>query len=440
MIKTIYDNGIKWKGETGYNYILVNIENQKWYFGTGKSDPEDEENPYVTSSELEELLVAIASKKIERHIVGFDDWKQCTIIEAQYLNEKNAVQNPMSYNQSNFTGSKEKQISNLEKMKAIAVEITATGCYAGIKPKIIRINKKNGVLNPSDPMNSVVFMQPRYKKLDSENINDLATVIDDANGNINDMKQRLLIVILKDIKWNEKVCDLVPGGSHTWAATLKAKYGYYLNVLEIPVTIHGTWLADEVRDFGLFLNPREPIKKLESSIDDIAKRVIEKIDSGLSKDSTEIKTFKKMMATSSTEKRKITVAVDKILKTKEHEANKPKHFIDYTEDSEAKKLDDMLNEFKKDPHTFARKYSTGKVAVGDLMTKIVTGIEDGTNNVKRIVLILHHPNVATKERYEKEYKRGFLIWKKVLETHQSLGIKEFKIIEMPIEREETEVD
>ena len=40
IMNTIYENNIKWENQTGYVYKLLNTEDQKWYIGSGKGNPE----------------------------------------------------------------------------------------------------------------------------------------------------------------------------------------------------------------------------------------------------------------------------------------------------------------------------------------------------------------------------------------------------------------
>ena len=136
-MNTIYENNIKWESHTGYVYKLLNTEDQKWYIGSGKGNPEDPEKPYITSSKNPKLLLAIAEGKIKRHIISFDDLEQSRISEAEILDKTNAANDPMSYNESNFTGTKQRKLSNVDEAEEIALERVKKlfNCnYANLQP------------------------------------------------------------------------------------------------------------------------------------------------------------------------------------------------------------------------------------------------------------------------------------------------------------------
>ena len=434
-MKTTYENNITYSGQSGYVYILTNTKNNKYYYGSGQGNPEDPEKPYVTSSKNPELKEAIADGEIDRHILAFDDLSACRVIEKKYIDDMDAANDPNSYNQSNFTGAKTNKVSDFGEANRIATEMRETQSYNGIKAKIVKLKKIGNKLDPSDPLYDLEFLQPRKIVESGDHISLISTIIDDAHGQIETLEQKLTSVILENRKIGSRVKNQLIGGRHTFKGTLRAEYGTKLRVLFIPASIHSHWSDDFVEDIALAHNGRSAIKTLESSLDDIAFRIVRKITTlNISKDSSQIKVMKDSFNLTSKQRATVTRIVNKELDRIEHEKTKPEHFIDYKKGTDARdEIDDKIKKLNEDPHTFAKLYSTGKSALGDDIIKLITQFYDGKKNLKHIALYLYHPSIPAKKKYESKYEKDFKNTKKFMLQHKGLNLESFKIIPMPME-------
>ena len=434
-MKTTYENNITWSGQSGSVYKLTNTKDGKYYFGSGPGNLEDPERPYITSSKNPELKEAISDGLIERHVLKYDDRETCKVIEKGYIDEADADNDPNSYNQSNFTGAKTNKVSDFSEANRIATEMRETQSYNGIKAKIVKIKKIGNKLDPSDFLYDLVFLQPRKIVESGDHISLISNIIDDANGQIETLEQKLTIVILENRKIGSRVKNQLIGGRHTFKGTLRAEYGTKLRILFIPADIHSQWSDDFVEDIALAHNGRSAIKALESSLDDIAFRIVKKITNlNISKDSSQIKMMKDSFNLTSKQRATVTRIVNKELERIEHEKSKPEHFIDYRKGTDARdEIDDKVKKLNEDPHTFAKLYSTGKTSLGDDIIKLISQFYDGTKNLKHIALYLYHPDIPKKRKYKSKYEKDFKNTKKFMLQHKGLNLETFKIKEMDME-------
>ena len=437
-MKTTYENNMTYSGQSGSVYKLTNIQNNKYYYGSGPGDFKNTSPPYITSSKNEELIEAISDGLIDRHILLFDDREACKIIERKYIEDSGAASDSNSYNESEFTGAKTNKISNFDEAQRIAEQILSTHSLDGHKAQIIKIKKDGNKLDPTDPLFKVRLMQSRKRKEMGDHISNLSIVIDDAHGQIDKIEQPLIVVILEDRKIGSQTKHQLIGGRHTFKATLKAKYGTKLRVLFIPASIHSNWSDDFVKDIAMSLNPKDKIKREETTLEDIAFRIVQKItEHNISKDSNQIKDMKDKLGLNSKEKQTVTRMVTKELERIEHEKSKPEHFIDYKLGTDARdEIDDKIKKLNEDPHTFARLYSTGKTSLGDDIIKLISQFYDGTKNLKHIALYLYHPDIPKMKKYKSKYEKDFKNTKKFMLQHKGLNLETFKIEEMPMEEKE----
>ena len=442
QIETTFKDDIKWVGEKAFVYKLLNEETKEFYYGSKDMKNQSwsdfvETSNYVTSSTNIELKIAISRGKVKREIIKFDGIQECKNFEQEKIKEN--IDNPLCLNKSTFTGAKLNTSSDVIKAKQIADEIIKNHAYGGVKAQKHTLNKTlKGELDPSDPLYQMAHTQVRNVKEVAEHTRNLATLIDDHNGDIDRVKketgQNLLVVTLKDREWKGIKQRVNIGGKHTFEGTLKSKNGFTINLLDISADVHKDWSDDFVKDIALGLNQRSKLKILETHLDDIVKRIVDKVNMGIDIDSSQIKDLKNTNNLSSVEKRKVTAAAKKILEDQEHERTKPKNFMDYKTRSGQKILDDLKKEYEKDKFTIVRKFSSGKAELGAYITKVIDAVYHNAKNVKRIVMIVYHPSIPIKNKYEKEYKRGWESMKKFIESHP-MGIK-FDIVIMPTERQE----
>jgi hypothetical protein len=424
-MKTTYDT--KYTNQEGYGYKLVNKENEMWYVGIHKGSPEDPENPYITSSKNVDLLEALNLGKIETHIIKADDYANLEIWEKNYLLNENAAINPKSYNLSNGISQKNSLPRN---MKPFADLIIKNQGIFDCKKELISMNKKKGKLT-SSALVDTIFFQVRDTKLIQSHVNDLASMLDE-NPAVNEIEQKLIVVILKDRVFKGRKVDLLIGGAHTYHAFEKSKIHSFMPVLYIDKSVHEDWSDDEIQDLGLELNPRSHEIRLETHLDDIVKRIYDYISfSNMTMKSQTIVDLKNNWCKNSKEKRNVTTRVNKMLEDEYNRKNQPANSIDYTVDEEMKILKDKIKKYNKKPYTHSRIASTGKFALGDYLIKIINNYYSNKKNIKNVHIVMYHPNITAYEKYKKDYEKGFLNFKKLLKKIEV----DVKIEEMPMTRE-----
>ena len=96
----------------------------------------------------------------------------------------------------------------------------------------------------------------------------------------------------------------------------------------------------------------------------------------------------------------------------EEEDRRPQNFIDYADSKEPLKL--IVEEHKKKPNTWSVYWSTSKASIGDYATKILKRIYHGKENLKVVHIVLYHPTIVAKKKFDKEYAQGFEDWKRIL--------------------------
>ena len=414
-METIYD--VPYNGESAWAYRLDNTVTGKWYIGISKQ-PVDS---YTTSSENTELLSAISNGEVDRHIIHVDgSYPAMEIWETENLTFLNAKDDPMSYNHSNGMA-RTKRLPRTEMMKGIAVEIRETNSYNNINSTVVdltnekEIKRGKGVLKPTSKFRDVVALQPRDKLIDGSHLGDLVEKIDQNRGNLPSIEketgQKLLCVFLRNRLYQGNEVDLRIDGNHTFKATIIAKYGFTLNILYLPESMHNDWTDDEIRLLGEYLNPRSEITVLETSEEDVIKTcVILSLtygrDSGVMNDHLAQHKF------TNKAKDRIKKNVARQLNNLEEEDRRPKNFITYADSKEPMKL--VVEKYKKKPNTWSVYWSTSKASIGDYATKILNQIYHGKENLKLVHIVLYHPTMVAKNKFDKEYVKGFKDWKRIL--------------------------
>ena len=59
--------------------------------------------------------------------------------------------------------------------------------------------------------------------------------------------------------------------------------------------------------------------------------------------------------------------------------------------------------------------STGKAGIGNYVSRYLNTIQNGTTKIKKVHVILSHPKIRYKKKFDDEYKKYFECWKKKLE-------------------------
>jgi len=413
MIKTNFK--VTYKGEHAFGYKLTNTENNKWYYGIHLGNPYDEEDSYITSSTNDELKRAISEGKVERDIVYFGTYVEAQIWEKETIEKTNAVKDSMSYNEMRGISTHTK-LPDAEKMKEVAEDIIENNCFANIQVTHIKFEKDfingKGVLKPNSPLIDFKHFQVRLKELDNNHVRSLSDLVDNAVGDLKLLKQNLIVVVLKNRKVNGIKGDYIIGGNHTFKGIIESKHCTTMPVLIIPESTHSEWSDEEIRDLGMFLNPRQQ-KVMETKLEDIAKRIVDKTNAGFDLDSNVVKSFKNAFDLTRSEKSTVTRMVKKMLDDEDFKKNKPVNWIDWTTKESKEILDELVKKLKT-KNSLTKVYSSGKAHIGDLMIKVLNGYYDSTKLIKNVNVVLYHPTMKSKEKWVKEYQKGFDNFAKIL--------------------------
>ena len=392
MIKTNFK--VTYKGENAFGYKLTNTENNKWYYGIHLGNPWDEEDSYITSSTNEELKRAISEGKVERDIVYLGTYVEAQIWEKEIIEKTNAVKDPMSYNEMRGISTHIK-LPDTEKMKQVAEDIIENNCFANIQVTDIKFEKDfvngKGVLKPNSPLIDFKHFQVRLKELDNNHVRSLSDLVDNAVGNLKLLKQDLIVVVLKNRKVNGIKGDYIIGGNHTFKGIIESKHCITMPVLMIPESIHSEWSDEEIRDLGMFLNPRQQ-KVMETKLEDIAKRIVDKINAGFDLNSNVVKSFKNAFELTKSEKQSVTNTVKKMLDDEDFKKNKPVNWIDWTTKENKEKLDRYVEKLKT-KNSLTKVYSSGKVTLGDDLIKVLNAYYGKTQKIQNVNIVLYQPFV-----------------------------------------------
>ena len=431
MIKTNFK--VTYKGENAFGYKLTNTENNKWYYGIHLGNPWDEEDSYITSSTNEELKRAISEGKVERDIVYLGTYVEAQIWEKEIIEKTNAVKDPMSYNEMRGISTHIK-LPDTEKMKQIAEDIIENNCFANIQVTDIKFEKDfvngKGVLKPNSPLIDFKHSQVRLKELDNNHVRSLSDLVDNAVGDLKLLKQDLIVVVLKNRKVNGIKGDYIIGGNHTFKGIIESKHCITMPVLIIPESTHSEWSDEEIRDLGMFLNPRQQ-KVMETKLEDIAKRIVDKINAGFDLNSNVVKSFKNAFELTRSEKSTITKMVKKMLDDEDFNKNKPVNWIDWTTNESKEILDELMKKLKT-KNSWTKVYSSGKAALGDDLIKVLNAYYASTKLIKNVNIILHHPTMKSKDKWKKDYQKGFDNFAKIL---SKIDV-DAKIITLPTTKDE----
>lgn len=434
MIETNFK--VTYKGEEAFGYKLTNKENNKWYYGIHLGNPYDDEDSYITSSKNKELQKAISEGKVVRDIVYFGTYMESQIWEKEILDKTNAIKDTMSYNEMRGISNHIK-MPDTEKMKEIANDILENNSFAGIQVTYIPFEKDivngKGVLKSNSPLINFKHFQVRLKEIDGNHVRSLSDLVDNAVGDFNLLKQNLIVVVLKNRIVNGIKGDYIIGGNHTFRGIIESKHCYKMPVLVIPESTHSEWTDEEIRDLGMFLNPRQQ-KVMETKLEDIAKRIVDKVNAGFDLDSNVVKSFKNAFELTRSEKQSVTRMVKKMLDDEDFSKNKPVNWIDWTTSDSKEILDKLLNKLKN-KNSLTKVYSSGKAALGDDLIKVLNAYYDSTRLIKNVNVILHHPTMKSKDKWNKEYQKGFDNFAKIL---SKIDV-DAKIIVLPTTKDELSV-
>ena len=404
------------KKEPCWAYILRNIKNGMWYIGFSTQPPDE----YKTSSDNKNLAMAYSRGEIKRYIIktGYD-LNQMKRYESDLIKLTDAANDSMSYNEGPGIVSKDVlREPNLNKMSDIAKGILNERSLMGAKFYTIdldnekSIKKGKGYFIEGSKLKDLVKFQTRSVLINYDHLNDLSQYIDAASGNLKTLEdqtgQKLLVVILRDIMHEGRIVDLVIGGNHTILAIEKSKYGFSLPVCDVPKSVHGVWIMPEIRGLSEYLNPISAIKKLETDEDDLIKTCVAFAqDYGIKSDV--ITNHLDNHGIVGKERTTLRSNITKKYNKDKNKSSIPKNFITY-ENSKDERIQNVLNDLKKEKYTYVFPISSGKLSVGDVVQKAVKEIKDGKKNLKKIKLLVYHPNQTAKNNFDITWKPMIDAW------------------------------
>lgn len=431
-MNTIYE--VPYKGESFWGYELKNTATGKWYLGYSKKKlgvdgPED----YVTNSNDSELRNAISNGEIDRHVIQVDNSESAILIwETQQLTERDAKNDPNCYNHNNGMAP-ENKLPNVKMLNAMAKGILENHEISGVRARILDLSEhkewKNniGKLKATSPYNDWDSEQVRDLLIDSNHVDEIATDIDDAYGNLDMVEkstgQKLLVVILKDYKHPDgRVADTKIGGNHTWKGVIKSQWGTKIPLLEIPPSIHGDWCEDSVTIFGELMNPRDKKKILHTKASDTLRTAL-RLARKHGKDNKVITELLNEEGYNSKQKISIKGKIATRLENEIEDAEqKSLNFNDWKDDESKEIIEKKRKEYAKDPTTIVGTMSTGKAGIGNYVSRYLNTIQNGTTKIKKVHVILSHPKIRYKKKFDDEYKKYFECWKVTLKLAHDVDL------------------
>ena len=213
------------------------------------------------------------------------------------------------------------------------------------------------------------------------------------------------------------------GGNHTWYATLESQFGFNVRILYIPKHIHGVWSDLEIRMLAEYLNPIKKVKTLETSIGSAIKTCYEILnETGSFEEVT-----KHLSNENSSKKQKEANkrGVKKQVDQREEAKVKPKNFLDYSTPERKQILVDTVKRIKRTPHTLVKKMSTGSIFIGDYISEAIREVRvarDEGKTINTAHIVLYHPTMKAKQKFEEKWKQSFVDWQYVLKGGLKLNL------------------
>ena len=432
-MKTIFD--VQYNGENYWGYELKNKVTKKWYLGYAKrKDDRNSPEDYVMSSNITELNCAISKGEIVRHVSRVDNSEiSIKTWETQELIERDAENDPNSYNHNNGM-STIKKLPNIEMLSSMAKSVVEDHEISGVRATTLNLekhkelNKKGiGELIETSPCNNWVTEQVRELFIDSKHVKDIKMLIDDHHGSLEQIEnitgQKLLVVILKDYKYSDgRVVDLKVGGNHSWEGTIKSRFGWEIPILEIPPSIHRDWSEQSVKIFGELLNPRDKKKIMGTKPDDTVRTCVDLVRE-FGKGSQLINDLLIARGYLSDERKSIKGKVATRIENEDEIAKqKSLNFNDWKSDESKEIMKKRKKGYDKEPTTLVRIMSTGKAGIGNLISRDLYTIQNGNTKIKKLIVILYHPTIRYKEKFDKEYIKYFKSWKVTLKLAHNVDL------------------
>ena len=315
------------------------------------------------------------------------DWGNQSLmlgLENTILTNAKAKDNPKYYNKTNGIPQKF-NLPDLDTVYEIADQILTDGCWDEINP----------VLMSKEDLTDLVEYQPRAESLDAEHEQYLKNKIDDSNGEY--AKNELLLLVLVDRDWEDKVCLLLINGRHSKNAFFKSKTGTKIRVLLVPKKKHSIIDNEEVRQLSMAMNPVVENKTKETAIEDIIKNVYNLRVQGVSSKSKTVQMILDRNHLTSSQRRKVLKGVKEMLAENSSQVNQL--WIMYNAGREELELQEKVEDTNRQPGVYCNSYGTKVNDFWKALHKIRDLNEKNPNSIKIFKCIFWHQSKEVEQNW-----------------------------------------
>jgi len=370
-------------------YKFTNLNNNKVYIGIHKGKPFD---GYMFSSENEEFHSDFMNPnaKFKYEVLYYGSYEYMGAVEQNLLQEVNAKDNPLYYNNSN--GGSNIVLPNINKLKYIVESIQNEKSYEGAQVVYTPVKQLPGNR-----------LQIREFTKDPAHVSKLKGIINDKSS-----LEHLLVVILKNRLYRGQLGDLVVDGNHSIEATEESKFGKsgMIPTVTFAEHLHKDLTDDEVDILALMFNPREENPRLQSTPEDIARQVCNLKLKGIDTGSKEVQDLYHYFHLTKAEKTKVSkIANEMYLEIK------PNHttWIDYGAGDEKKTILGIIKtetvSVFNNSGIFSKCYSTAKYNPwSDIYDIILWNKDNPHNKIHTYRVRWYHKDKDYKDIWEKKWK------------------------------------
>lgn len=304
VVESNVDEFLAPEGSVGFIYLWTNLTTGEWYLGKRNGPTK---SGYLFSSKQDRFLSDFVNPKYKwsYNIMTYvtTNVNDLTNLESDMLTEKDAKNDPMSYNKSNGirvnTGE-----PNLKKVLLLASRIINLE---------FPIREKVQIKDLMQMIENGERVQSRRKD-NYDKIKEIAEFINDAGGITDPTPEKGIVgcdpvVILHNTVFNGKFYEeLIVDGSTTTQGASKADKAVYLRVQDVPAEETADFTDGELVMLGNALNPPLKKRKTPNTKDEFYDHVLQSYYKGLDvKSEVNIQTGKQIHGLS-------TQAINRVLK------------------------------------------------------------------------------------------------------------------------------
>lgn len=352
-----------------YLYEWIVVENGKKYVGYHTGSVDDEYTHSSTDEEFNQIFDD-PNYSFIRRVTEYGSTAEMRSREHQVLSNANAARNPMYYNKTNGSPSKDCVIPNDKKVQELYDEIT-TDAFPVVR-------------KPIEYHTEMEFHQVR----DSNDGDHQDAIRDRVNDNGIDKCDP--IIVFEGFLPGSK--DLRVDGNHTtWGIDRsKVKDKSKVKTILVPADRTKGWIESEVDLLSLMLN-RQDMQYKSTSLDDAVRYVRKAVERGVSPRSQQLKTELKLGGVTLHD---INSAINTVAKeVKNRKSVSTANWVDWTSDPYTDKLKNKVTNYT-DEDTCCMKMSSGAFRLGKLQEEMTA------KDKKKMLVLLYHPNETQKKKWE----------------------------------------